>query len=108
MDEAKKLEIKLFKQTYREFASQGLEEILEPIGIVVSVFFDQQDDDGKYEPIATIENLNRNLVQKAEAMGATHVFGIEYSINDSNYAYIERMATGDAYKPKENKNGPYR
>ncbi len=101
-----KPEVKLFKQSYQQFASGGLEERLEPLGIVVSILFDHTESDGKYRPIKTIMGLNSNLAEQAEGMSATHIFGVEYSISpkDGN----ERMATGDAYGPAKNKGGPYR
>lgn len=92
--------VKLFKQTYQEFASQGLEERLEPIGIVVGA--------GNCENLELdLLDANYKLSENALRLGATHVFGIEYHCHHGKTGSI-LLAYGDAYKPKKDKNGPYR
>lgn len=100
--------VKLIKQKYNEFASHGLEQELELIKLVSTVAFDKMENDNKIYPLSTIENAEKYLRKNAEKIGATHVFGVEYQFaQPKDYAFRVHIS-GDAYKPKKDKNGAYR
>lgn len=82
----------LAKQSYSEFAMSGLEEKLELMGIVSA------------ESNGSINSLNKKLEEKAEELGATYVFGIQYLVLPNDNRFI--IALGEAYRPA--KKAPYR
>lgn len=98
------VEVRLFKQTLAEASicrgspcfSLDLPR-LDLIGMV----FAAESSDVKSLPYA-IDAINEKLAEKARAIGATHIFGVEYQIatlGDSRER-VQALVYGDAYKPK--------
>lgn len=100
------IKVKLIKQKYNEHASRGLEQELELIGLVSAVGFDKIND-GKVYPYLNLKDAEEFLRAKAAEIGATHVFGVEYQFAQPENYLFRVYISGDAYKPKQNKD-PYR
>jgi len=47
------------------------------------------------------EKVNEKLLEKAEKLGATHIFGIDYKISKDGAGWTEIFCYGDAYKSRD-------
>jgi hypothetical protein len=92
--------VMLVKQSYREAQKSGvLEDNLKLFGLVSGTSCDHVFCEN------AINEVNSSLVEKAEKLGATHVFGVEYRARDVS---TQTMSTpvggtigyGDAYGAK--------
>ena len=88
--------VKFYKQTFDEARSHdtsldGLELVSMVVGANSENYFSH-----------CLERTNKDLEDKAIALGATHVFGIAYDITSFSGGYTT-IGYGDAYKPKEPK-----
>lgn len=81
--------MKILKQSYR---GSKLEEKLEPIGVVLATGKGYQHRDN---PKDEFEWVTAKLIEKAEKLGATHIFGIEYRIAGDYFSNM--YCYGDAY-----------
>ncbi|MBI5148801.1 hypothetical protein HZA33_03915 [Candidatus Pacearchaeota archaeon] len=83
--------VKLFKQSYGEARTNGFREELELVGMVSG-----HSSEGRLDK-KRLEEVNTQIEEAAEKLGATHVFGIVYQVLSPD-CYPSNLGVGDAYR----------